>query len=959
MPPDNPVEPSLNRQQISHPEPSGPRFNHIEQLPLTVYIVDLGGNRGPSYISPQIQKLLGYQPSEWIASPDLWKRLVHPDDLPRVIKALRSSQQSGEAFEAEYRMFKREGKLIWVRDMAYAMPVAPGATPRLLGAVADITESRRIQSELIKSETRYRELVETMNDGVAVFQVVGDGEAFLFKDFNRAAEHITGLPKDQIIGLSVDHCCPRFAAMGLRDALKTAWSSGKSIQLPGGRYAAPHADLWLDSHVFKLPSGELVCIFEDVTEKTMTQTALRDADERLRRAQSYANIGYWELPKGGAKAICSDEALRLLRLEDRSASGPEVLREAIIPNSFQHIVDSLRDSLRDGTEHHLDFPIVRPDGKERWMECRAKPIWNKDGVIDKLSGIIQDITERKHIEQALRASEARFKAVATTTNDLVYEWDILTGQVEWWGDIDQALGYSPERFPRTYEAWLNAIHPKDRERVDNRVKRITDAGAEVNVQYRIKTADGEWRVWNDKGRTLTQNQGERTVVIGGCADITAQHKAEEEIQHLAFHDSLTGLPNRILFKEELKQALARYLRNNQQFALHFLDLDHFKDVNDSLGHPIGDELLQMVAHRIRNEVRHSDFFARLGGDEFALIQYNVKDNSEASILAEKVIAAIKGDFTIQENLVRTNTSIGIIVPERNQFDVNDLMSRADVALYKAKGSGRGTYSFFEDSMTLQLQNEMELIQKLGSALINGEFFLEYQPQIELRSGKLVGLEALIRWHHPQRGLLLPTEFLPIAEKRGMIQEISDWVLKTACRQAKTWMEEGFEFGRIAINLCANQVTNSNFLHHMLGLIDEFNIPPDVLELEFTETVLMDASPEMQSTIQQLSQAGFTFAIDDFGTGFSSLIYLKKFHTDKIKIDRAFIQDLLVDPSDAEIVKAAIALGSALGLATIAEGVETRSQVNFLLDNGCDHAQGLLFGGSQSAQDIRAKFSPAD
>lgn len=177
-------------------------------------------------------------------------------------------------------------------------------------------------------------------------------------------------------------------------------------------------------------------------------------------------------------------------------------------------------------------------------------------------------------------------------------------------------------------------------------------------------------------------------------------------------------------------------------------------------------------------------------------------------------------------------------------------------------------------MTLQLQNEMELIQKLGSALINGEFFLEYQPQIELRSGKLVGLEALIRWHHPQRGLLLPTEFLPIAEKRGMIQEISDWVLKTACRQAKTWMEEGFEFGRIAINLCANQVTNSNFLHHMLGLIDEFNIPPDVLELEFTETVLMDASPEMQSTIQQLSQAGFTFAIDDFGTGFSSLIYLK-------------------------------------------------------------------------------------
>lgn len=434
-------------------------------------------------------------------------------------------------------------------------------------------------------------------------------------------------------------------------------------------------------------------------------------------------------------------------------------------------------------------------------------------------------------------------------------------------------------------------------------------------------------------------------------DISERKRAEAEIQHLAFHDVLTGLPNRLLFKEEMGHAVASLGRDGQRFALHLLDLDQFKDINDSLGHPIGDELLCAVAKRIGGIVRASDLFGRFGGDEFALLQFPVREAAEAAVLASKIVQAMAQPFELSRNQVSVTTSIGIAIADRDSADIDELIARADVALYKAKEAGRATHAFFEDRMTQQLRQELEVARQLGQAVAEDQLRLEYQPQLDLRDGRLVGLEALVRWQHPQRGLLYPGEFLPVAEKRGLIGSVSDWVLDAACRQGRIWSDRGLCFGRIAVNLCAQQLADEAFAARTAAVLERTGLAPQRLELELTETVLIHANQRTREDIVRLSELGIDFAIDDFGTGFSSLQYLRKFRADKIKIDREFVRDVIENPSDAEIVKATIALGAALGLVTIAEGVETREQAELLRRSGCHQVQGFLYARPCGAAEI--------
>lgn len=438
-------------------------------------------------------------------------------------------------------------------------------------------------------------------------------------------------------------------------------------------------------------------------------------------------------------------------------------------------------------------------------------------------------------------------------------------------------------------------------------------------------------------------------------DITARRRAEAEIQHLAFHDSLTGLANRLLFKEALQAALDRMRRNGQGFALHLLDLDYFKDVNDTLGHPVGDQLLREVADRIKEIVRGSDTFARLGGDEFALLQNALDEPGDASALAEKIGAALERPFRVEGNSLSVSCSIGIVMAEDAKVEVDTLIARADVALYKAKEAGRSRYACFKDSMTLQLREDMQLAQQLTRAIAQDELRVLYQPQVDLASGRLIGVEALMRWQHPQLGLLEPRSFLGIAENRGMISTISGWVLDTACRQAARWAAARKQFGRIAVNLCAHQVTEQGFAERVETALANSGASPSHLELEFTETVLMKSDDQVRADIHRLTEQGICFAIDDFGTGFSSLRYLRVFNADKIKIDREFVGDITDDRDAAEIVKATIALGSSLGLITVAEGVESEQQAAFLRKHKCQQAQGSLFGQAMTAGEVERRW----
>ncbi|MGH6739077.1 MAG: putative bifunctional diguanylate cyclase/phosphodiesterase, partial [Bradyrhizobium sp.] len=417
-------------------------------------------------------------------------------------------------------------------------------------------------------------------------------------------------------------------------------------------------------------------------------------------------------------------------------------------------------------------------------------------------------------------------------------------------------------------------------------------------------------------------------------DVTERRQAEAKIMHMARHDALTDLPNRVLFQEKMEQALAR----GERLAVLFLDLDRFKTVNDSLGHPVGDELLRAVTKRLQQAIRGADTVARLGGDEFAIVQMGAEP-SQASELAGRIIEAISEPFDISGHQVVIGVSVGIAVAPTDGDQPDQLLRNADMALYRAKSEGRGTHHFFQAEMDAKMQARHALEVDLRKALLAGEFELYYQPIVELGSGKVTSFEALIRWNHPTRGLVGPVDFIPIAEEIGLIVPLGDWVLKQACRDAACWPGHL----SVAVNLSAVQFRSTTLALSVVAALGASGLAANRLELEITETVLLQDDKSVLETLHQIRDLGVRISMDDFGTGYSSLSYLRSFPFDKIKIDRSFIRELGKKDDCIAIIRAVSRLGSNLGMTTIVEGVETQEQLDILRAEGCTHAQGYLFG----------------
>ncbi|MCU7918122.1 MAG: EAL domain-containing protein [Candidatus Thiodiazotropha sp. (ex Epidulcina cf. delphinae)] len=378
----------------------------------------------------------------------------------------------------------------------------------------------------------------------------------------------------------------------------------------------------------------------------------------------------------------------------------------------------------------------------------------------------------------------------------------------------------------------------------------------------------------------------------------------------------------------MKEANAQLRRYGGTFAVHLLDLDHFKDVNDSLGHPAGDELLTQVVQRLSQTIRDEDILARMGGDEFVLVQKHIADAADVSLLAQRIIKAIDSPFTVLDHRVSVGVSIGVQLVERANESCDTILANADLALYRAKEMGRGQFVFYQDVMTRKLQFEVELVNHITQALDEGEIYVVYQSQHDLSDGRLSGFEALARWRHRKWGVITPSEFIPIAEKRGVINRIGEYVLRSACTQARQWLDAGVQFGRIAVNISAMQVLGEPELRCLTDIVRQSGVPLSALEFEFTESVLFQLDEGARIAMEELVAAGLSFAIDDFGTGYSSLVYLRQFNLQKLKIDREFIADMLRDPGDFEIVKATIALGSALGMRVAAEGTKHRNNLRY-------------------------------
>ncbi|WP_428608991.1 putative bifunctional diguanylate cyclase/phosphodiesterase [Sedimenticola sp.] len=417
----------------------------------------------------------------------------------------------------------------------------------------------------------------------------------------------------------------------------------------------------------------------------------------------------------------------------------------------------------------------------------------------------------------------------------------------------------------------------------------------------------------------------------------------EALDRLAHYDALTNLPNRFLFNDRLRHALARASRDNYRVCVLLIDLDRFKNINDTAGHPAGDELLRQVAARLREYAREEDTVARLGGDEFALIMENFEQDELPATVADKIQRNLLLPFLVDDAEIFLTASIGISLFPDDANDAVALLKNADSAMYRAKAEGKNKYHYYTRELTVAANSRFSLEKELRQALERGEFELYFQPQFKLSSGELSGAEALIRWNHPVNGLVSPAEFIWLAEETGLIKPISVWVLRRACQQAKVWFDNGTLCGRISVNFSAHLFIQENVLRMIRQILDETGLPPEYLEIEITESALMGQRESISQLVQSFREAGVTLAIDDFGTGYCSLAYLKRFHVEKLKIDRSFVRDVPEDGNDVAIVLAIIAMAHSLGLSVIAEGVETEAQAALLADMGCDAVQGFLYG----------------
>lgn len=587
------------------------------------------------------------------------------------------------------------------------------------------------------------------------------------------------------------------------------------------------------------------------------------------------------------------------------------------------------------------------DGKQLRMAITGvRPAENGECLLV----VLEDVTCEHALRTEARMHEQRFQDLVQQMDAIVWEADAETFQFTFVSRrAEDILGYPVERWLAEPDFWVKLIHPDDREQAVAYCKAATEKGSDHAFDYRAVAADGRVVWQRDIVRVVWDEAKRKKVLRGVMVDITEHKEAESRLAHLASHDALTGLPNRNLLADRLRQALIAAARYRHSVGVLFLDLDRFKTINDSLGHGTGDQLLKAVAERLRSGVREGDTVARVGGDEFVMIVGDVDQPHDAVRVARKVLDNFVAPFRVQVQEAGGGvqeffftSSIGISLYPADGEDGQTLLKNADAAMYRAKAGGGNGFQFFTPEMDVQERKRLSLENALRTALEQQQFVLHYQPQIDLATNSMIGVEALLRWSHPEKGLVPLPDFIPLLEETGFIVAVGEWVLRTACAQHRVWREAGLEVPRVAVNLSARQLRHERFLESVERALADAGMDPGSLELEITESVVMEQVEASLETLRRVRALGVRLSMDDFGTGYSSLSHLKLLPVNAVKADQTFVRGVPTDESDAAIVESVIALARTLRLDVIAEGVETEAQSEFLRARGCDTMQGYLF-----------------
>jgi diguanylate cyclase (GGDEF)-like protein/PAS domain S-box-containing protein len=938
----------------------------------------------------------GYDPRALERGDPPFADLIHPEDLPRVAADVeRHATLHRDRFRQEYRLRDVRGGWRWVEDHTWIERDDDGALRAFNGVLLDVTERKNAELALELAASAVPALLENEPlaqlvqrvlerlgqgmgaDRVYIFELSPEPGSGLLLASQRHEwcgpgiqaqidnPDLQDLPFEQLFPRWLDLLRKDQAVAGavaefsaaereILEAQQILTLIVAPIRLRGNLWgfvgfdAVRHPRHWTpaEERVLRLTAAALSAAIE---QERMVE-ALRQSEQRSRMALEGAGAGSWEwLP--GRPCVWSDAQFQLLGLDPAVESAShERWMQAVHPIDSAWVDAQMTHARNSGEPLSIEYRIVTADKRVRWVHTVGRRRIDADGRVDGMVGILLDIHARKQAEQRLRLSAA----VIDSTRDGIVVTDLDANIIAVNRAYCEMTGYSEDE--------LLGQNP-----------RILQSGRHDDRFYRDMwdsvTSTGHWQgeIWSRRhsGEVFPEwltlsvvhdDGGAAAHYVGVITDISQLKQTEADLARLAHYDPLTGLPNRLLAQSHLDFAIGRAELNGRRLALLFIDMDRFKTVNDSLGHQVGDELLCAVGARFRKAAGDADTVARLGGDEFLVIVENVGNARAAADVARDLLSCLSAPFLLPSgHEVFADASIGISLFPEDGSTATDLVRSADAALYRAKDLGRNTFHIYTPSLVDAASDRLELEGRLRHALSRGEFEVHYQPLLECDSGNMIGVEALVRWQPPGEPLVYPGRFITLAEETGLIGALGDWVLETACRQVQRWRRGGNPDLRLSVNMSARQLRQPEFPDRVTRILSDTGLDPDALELEITESMLMEHGSMVIGTLHALRSLGVRVAIDDFGTGYSSLAYLKRLPLDTLKIDRSFVADIPNHEGGTEIAAAIIALAHTLHLEVLAEGVENQAQLNFLKARGCDYFQGFLISPGVTADELSARF----
>ena len=853
---------------------------------------------------------------------------------------------------------RRDGTPGWVDNCKYPVHGPDGQIAGLFGIARDVTDFKNAELALARSEKR----LATLFNDVPSVAVQGYDCQRRVVYWNRASETLYGYTRAQALGRRHEELIVPLPLRALTVQRFGAWCRSGAAMAPGEltRQRADGTPVEVFSSHVVLQDGdsgpEIYCLEIDICDRKAAERALRASESFLRTVLDEIpdpvvikdHQGNFLLGNQAVATLYGTTPQAMVGKHDGDFGVPQKMADFFRRN----VLDIMA---RGETQVVLEDSRDSATGQVRHFRSIKKPLRGVDGQ-NQILVIAQDITDVVRAQQKVADSEQRLQRVMEIAREGIWDWHLPTGRVlhnpQWY----KTLKFDEGEIPETVEAFAALVHPQDRAMVQQRLDEMVLHGAtDYHSEHRLLRMDGQVLWVQDRGQVVERDErGQPLRIVGSFSDISVQRAHQSHLEYMANYDTLTGLPNRVLLRERMKHAMAQSRRRQLQLAVVYLDLDGFKAINDRHGHAVGDRLLSALSAQFGACLRAADTMARLGGDEFVALLVDLPDPGAALPLVQRLLDAASSPIDIDGVAMRVSASVGVTMyPQVEEPDGDQLLRQADQAMYSAKMSGKNRYHLFDTEQNRSLRLRHEALERIHQALCQSEFVLHYQPKVNLRTRAVVGLEALIRWQHPQRGLLAPGLFLPDIQNHALGIEVGEWVMETALCQLDQWRSAGRALP-VSINLTGHHLQHPRFMESLKAALARHpQLAPGQLELEVLETSALEDISLVAHAITECAALGVSFALDDFGTGFSTLTYLKRLPAQTLKIDQSFIRDMLCDPEDLAIVQGVLGLASAFKRRAIAEGAETLAHCQMLLDIGCDLAQGYGIARPMPAADVPA------